>query len=285
MTATAGAPRDLALTGVPRGGTTLACRLLGQCRDSIALFEPMPVLELPAAANAALAGVREYFAETRQQLREHGYAPSKQHKGAVPDNLFAEPTGHGERASPVSHGLVRPLQPLSPDFTLVIKHNAAFAALLPELAATLPTLAIVRNPLAVLASWRSVPLPVRDGRLPAGEHLDPGLAARLAAEQDTVKRQLLALDWFFQRFAAHLPGAQVLRYEDIVEGQGEPLFTAAGLQPATPVAALSERNRSLRVDAQTAHRLLDALLDHPGAWRQWYAESDLRALLPASNGP
>ena len=33
--------RDLVLTGIPRGGTTLACRLLVFCDDSVALFEPL----------------------------------------------------------------------------------------------------------------------------------------------------------------------------------------------------------------------------------------------------
>ena len=32
---------DLALTGIPRGGTTLACRLLGQATGCVALFEPI----------------------------------------------------------------------------------------------------------------------------------------------------------------------------------------------------------------------------------------------------
>lgn len=285
MTAGGASLRNLALTGIPRGGTTLACRLLGQCQDSIALFEPMQVASLPRDVDDAVREVSDFFVEARRQLREHGVAPSKQHDGVVPDNPFAEPALAGERESLVTPGHVRPLNALSPQCTVVIKHNAAFCALLPNLAQTLPTLAIVRNPLAVLASWRSVPLPVRDGRLPAGERLDPALAGRLEAEPDLLRRQLHVLNWFFERFAAHLAAEQVLRYEDIIAGQGGPLFAAARLQPALTVAPLSERNSQLRVDTAAARELLAALLADEGAWRRWYRESELHALLAYAHAP
>lgn len=285
MTSEGASPRDLALTGIPRGGTTLACRLLGQCHDAIALFEPMPVQDLSRTADVALTEVRAFYAAARRQLREQGHAPSKQHAGVVPDNPFAEPARAGERELLATPGYVRPLHTLSPRCSLVIKHNAAFTALLPQLAQVLPTLAIVRNPLAVLASWRSVPLPVRDGRVPAGERLDHALATALDAQPDRLQRQLLVLEWFFQRFAEHLPAAQVLRYEDIIAGQGAPLFDAARLRPTAPIVPLSNRNSRLRVDAAAAQELLAALLASDGAWRRWYSEADLLALLSPASPP
>ena len=54
-------------------------------------------------------------------------------------------------------------KPLSARFTLLIKHNALFAALLPRLTESFPCLALVRNPLSVLASWQTVDLPVHPG--------------------------------------------------------------------------------------------------------------------------
>src|SRR5690606_38692646 len=141
-----------------------------------------------------------------RSLLAEGIAWSQQVDGQVPDNPFVSEAGaDGRRRHQVTRGLIRPGKPLSDAFTLVVKHNAAFTALLPALAERFDTWAIVRNPLAVLASWYSVELPVTQGRLPAGERLDPALAATLDAEPDVVSRQLRILDWLFSRYAAALP--------------------------------------------------------------------------------
>src|SRR3546814_6181629 len=89
--------RNIALTGVPRAGTTLACRLLGQCRDAVALFEPMAVLALPRAHDLALAQVLDFFADVRARVARDRTAPSKVRGGAVPDNLYGDTGSDGTR--------------------------------------------------------------------------------------------------------------------------------------------------------------------------------------------
>jgi hypothetical protein len=270
--------RDLALTGIPRGGTTLACRLLGLCDDTVALFEPMDVRRLPRQdRDGAADAIAGFFRDARAQLLHDGSAPSKQRDGQVPDNPFGARDDHGERQQQVSIGRLQlPALP-RPDFTLVVKHNAAFAALLPQLAARFETLAIVRHPLAVLASWNSVALPVRDGRVPAGERLDPALAQRLDATSDRTARQLLVLDWFFARFAHALPRERVLRYEDIVATQGDLLRERARLRGTSDVA-LAERNASALYRGTDVAALQRALVDHAGAWQAWYPPDEITAL-------
>ncbi|HEX5756905.1 MAG TPA: hypothetical protein VFY12_11210 [Arenimonas sp.] len=243
------------------------------------MFEPMVAANLPTAPQAAVAAIEAFFAECRERLFREAVAPSKQNEGRVPDNPFGEADAAGQRPLLATPGLLRATQPLGPRFTLVIKHNAAFTAVLPQLVASLPVLAVVRNPLAVLASWHSVPLPVREGRVPAGERLDPELARVLVSEPDRMRRQLHVLEWFFARFAMELDRAQVLRYEDIVAGQGAPLFAAAGLQPVGPVEALTIRNSRLRAPLPVLSAFAEALLAGQGSWRRWYDESELVRLL------
>lgn len=187
--------RNIVLTGVPRGGTTLACKLLQQCHETVALFEPMDVTALPNADRAqAIIEIADLFARVRVQALRDGTAPSKQVAGTVPDNLFAEePGADGQRRMLAAPGSIHLSPRPSDGFTLVIKHNAVFTALLPELAGQFQTLAIVRHPLSVLASWNSVDLPVSAGRLPAAERFDSVLAANLDAGQDRLTRQLCVL--------------------------------------------------------------------------------------------
>ena len=73
---------------------------------------------------------------------------------------------------------------LTPGFDLVVKHNALFTALLPDLLSAFPVYGIVRNPLAVLASWNAVNLPVKQGRIPA-ERSSPLHSSRSWIERQT----------------------------------------------------------------------------------------------------
>lgn len=264
--------KDIALTGVPRGGTTLACKLLGECHDTIALAEPIDVSRLSEHPRTAAKQVRDFFTETRRELLATGRAPGKLVAGEPTANFFGGEAAVGRRRSVAQHGQLVFAPPPAPGFTLVIKHNASFAALLPDLAAAIPTIALIRHPLPVLASWQTVELPVADGRIPAGERLDPALRARLGDVPDTLARQLLILDWFFARFAAASPSLAIVKYEDVVASGGQSLFDAAGVSGTSRV--LQDHNSSPLYRNADPARLAAALADFDGAWRTFYSAAD-----------
>lgn len=270
---------DTALTGVPRGGTTLACRLLGEAVDSVALFEPMPVDELPLPADAACDAVLDYFRGVRARIRRERRAPSRLHAGQVPDNPYTDRGPNTGRAWRVEPGEMVVAKPLTEHFHLLIKHNAAFMALLPLLTRRMPVLGVLRNPLAVLCSWHSVDLPVSHGRLPAGERLDPVLAQRLAAIPDVPTRQLLIIDWCFERLLRWLPPERLLRYEDIVADGGTSLLAAAGLVGVP--ADLRNRNASPQCERDQVARQAEALLRHGGPGVDAYGSTSIEALATA----
>lgn len=272
--------RDVALTGIPRGGTTLACRLLGTCKDTVSLFEPMDVMALPACDRAsAIDAIDAFFSATREGLVASGRAPSKQSGGRVPDNPYGARDGHGRRAALVERGWIH-VGPPTPGFTLVVKHNAAFTALLPELAERLDTYAIVRNPVAVLASWHSLELPVSSGRAPAGERFDTQLQRRLDRTPDVTTRQLVLMDWFFEHYARCLPPERVIAYEHVVGSAGAVLVESVGLV-AGDLQALSNRNANPIYESGSLHPAFDALLQADGAWLTRYSRAELEAAAAA----
>lgn len=270
--------RNIVLTGVPRSGTTLCCKLLGQATDTVALFEPMPVHELPLQRQDAVEQVREFFATSRRRLLETGEAVSQQIGGQVPDNPFGDARAEGgARFRLAELGNIAIGKPLSTDFTLVVKHNAAFTALLPELGEAFDCYAVIRNPLAVLASWNSVDLPVAMGRMPAGERLDPLLAERLDAEPDLLRRQLCLLDWIYGRFAASVPPENMLRYEQVVGSNARVLGEVTGV--AVPPSALVSRNASSLYDPDACRRYAEGLMAQEGAWWHFYDAADVGCAL------
>ena len=207
------------LTGLPRAGTTLCCHILNTYPNVLALHEPMTPSDFDPALGrvAAVAQIADFAQQCRTSALRDGVVVSRQKDGKVPDNPVAQAMGEGGlRPMDVSLGQIDVRHQLHDEnFTLVTKHNALFTALLPELNSSLPVYGIVRNPLAVLASWNQVDLPVNQGHIPAGEMFDPALKALLAETSDRLQRQLHILEWFCRQYAEHL-GERILRYEDFV---------------------------------------------------------------------
>src|SRR5213079_2951816 len=138
-----------------------------------------------------------FCAESRKSLLEEGFAISKHVSGKVRDSSTAVERG-GKRSRQTEHGRIEIDKPLSKEFTLAIKHPAAFTALLEPLSKRFECFAIVRNPLATIASWNSLDwLPLKDGHLPVGEKLDVDLAGDLARIADVMDRQIHILEWFY----------------------------------------------------------------------------------------
>src|SRR5438105_8697429 len=284
------AMRNVLITGTPRSGTTLLCSLLNKLPDTVALHEPMNVWEFPKCPDAGtIANVIEGFcAETRRSLHEHGYAMSKHVGGHIPDNVAADQVNRsGTRLRHTEHGPVHVEKPLSPDFVLAIKHPVAFTALLETLSQRFECFAIIRNPLATLASWNSLAwLNVKNGHAPIGEKLDSQLQRDLAAEPDAIERQLQILDWFYQRFRRFLPERALIKYEDLVSSRGREL---AKFFPSAEEfdENLSSKNVNKFYDRALMIELGERLLRRQGILWDYYSKQDVEKLMAqaSANAP
>lgn len=271
---------DVILTGLPRSGTTLTCHLLNKLADTVALHEPMDVVALGRTAGAAAAcdEVARFLADTRHSLLTTGTAVSKHAAGQVPANSVGDKQADAQRKSIVARGSIEIDKPLSPGFLLCIKHPSAFTALLDGLRGRFRCYGIVRNPLAVLASWNSVQMPVGQGHIPAAEDLDAGLKAALAGIPDVAGRQLHLLDWFFSKYQPLQAQGAVIRYEEVIASGGRVL------QAVTPAAAelgepLTEKNANKQYDREAMRVLGRRLLESEGAWWDFYSREDVERLL------
>lgn len=277
------------LTGLPRGGTTLACELLNRLPDVRALDEPMDPNDLLRAAardggrsldaGCIRAGIERFAAEQRSSILDRGVALTLHVAGRVLGARLSEDRGgDGLRTAMARRSEIPVDPPASRDFTLVIKHPVAFTALLPILLERFPVLAIVRNPLAVLASWESVPFPHREGRLGLRSIVAPEIALRLEAIEDRSERQLVLLNWFFECYAATLPRERVIRYEDIVATGG------AALAPIAPGAGglqtqLQSRNTAAVYDRAHMRDMGRLLLERDGAHWLFYTPEEVREVM------
>jgi len=280
------AMRNVLITGTPRSGTTLLCSLLNKLPNTVALHEPMNVWQFPDCPDAmAIADAIDRFCtDTRKSLLEKGVAVSKHVGGLIPDNVAADQVNRsGTRLRHTEHGPVRIDKELTDEFALAIKHPVAFTALLDTLSKRFECVAIVRNPLSMLASWNSLAwLNVKNGHAPIGEKLDPQLRQALAAEPDVFERQIQIVEWFYKRFRKFLPEDAVIKYEDVIQSRGREL---AGFFPEA--GALNEglvsKNVNKFYDRALMLELGEKLLRRSGVIWDFYSKSDVEKLLAQVN--
>ena len=263
------------LSGIPRSGSSLCCRLAGELPNTVGLSEPIRQDTFKGAdtREAACRRINEFAVQARARIQAEGLAPSVQVDGRLDDDMVSQHPSDSLRQRRARQGEIAVRKPLSSDFTLLIKHNALFAALLPTLAQSFHCLALVRNPVAVLASWQTVDLPVNRGRIPIGERFDPDLCNALSDVPDTLRRQVIVLNWFFAAYGERLDSGHILRYEDLVSSGGTALFRLIGKATVPPVS-LENRDGSLLYRRVSPDVLLAALIEAGGAWSDYYSVAE-----------
>ena len=261
---------EILLTGIPRSGTTLACSLLDQVEDCVALVEPLDMEALLRCEGKAERHryIRDFMRQVRSDVAQGKGVPRRIAPGAT--NTFATVAGsEGRRGALIGSAQETQVERrLSPDFTLVLKHPNAFAALLRELREAFRCYALIRHPLAVLGSWSSLDHQLSAGHAPMAERFDPALQQRLAGIDDALERQLHLLDWYYRQFDEWLPIANILRYEDVVATQGRMLNC---IHPGASRLRepLQSRNHSALYDAAHRERAAERL-------RRWPEHAALR---------
>jgi len=271
-------PRNIILTGLPRSGTTLACSLLGQLPEVVALHEPMKPMKISDLSGPEFVDrVIEFFDAMRQQIKTEGTAVSKSQEGRVPRNPLGDRVIDGQRVKNVDGNIIAVGNVTTQRFDLCMKHPAMFTARLPVLAEVFDCYAIVRNPLSVLLSWSDSGMAHGDGHSPAAESHDPELAALLRKLPDVLDRQIALVDYMFARYRDILPD-RTIRYEDVISTGG------AALSAVLPAAKsldeeLSSRNHRLVEKNPDTLRIARRLLEDAEACWFFYDRSDVLSMV------
>ncbi|WP_438865002.1 sulfotransferase domain-containing protein [Neptunicella sp.] len=216
------------VTGIPRSGTTLCCKLLNQRSDVIALHEPINPSSFSKSISPNQAVVEiQHQIEGFNHAIQHGLPFSHGAQGGLDiDNPVGNEQQRGIRQVVAKRGKIQLAPRLAKSYQLVVKQNALFTALLPLLSKNYPIVCIVRNPVDVLLSWMTVDLPVNRGHIPAGERFSPELREMLRGK-DCLQRQLTIYQWFINQFSQS--GLSIVRYEDVIHSNGAVLDKAIGL--------------------------------------------------------
>ncbi|MFG1425995.1 sulfotransferase [Roseixanthobacter glucoisosaccharinicivorans] len=265
---------DILLTGMPRSGTTLVVALLGRQPDTIALAEPIQ-LNPHGDRHRAVDEIAEFVVQTRAAAIANKPIPTKHVDGYIIDNWVEPPRqdGHLRKVLEQRSELLFD-KPLSDNFTLIVKHPAEFTALADLLVKRFTLYAIVRDPMAVMAAWQTVNMPVNRGHMPMAEAFAPELKRRLAGIKDRLVGQATLIEWQLRTYLT-LPAGRVLRYEDITAEPSSALecFGTSGLMLPS-LAAYDPVERYTGVDFHALYRALEPLLGlivqfYPNFEQEW----------------
>lgn len=261
---------DVILTGIPRSGTTLAAALIDGLPDSVCLNEPGWQVARPRGTPGEFARfVAGDFTRLRQALLAGKPVPDRRgESGEAVTNYYRAQNGRQEntfRIAPFS----RP--DLSPDFTLAVKHNGPYLAILPELAELrrFTIIAIVRHPVEVIHSWRSLDLPISRGEMPGAAPYWPELAAIIAGPMELLEKQVRLYDLMCRRIDAMRDRIHIIPYEKLVK---EPalLSRAAGIDAAPKPGLVGRPSRQMPPEAHA--KIAAALSTHGEHYRRFYPE-------------
>ena len=262
------------LTGVPRSGTTLCCYLLNQYENTVALHEPIKPELFVGTRQEALGLIREFSDAARSRLLEKKTIITKQRNGKLPTNPVKD--DHGAlRKEAVDLGIIKINKALDEKFTLFVKHNALFTALLEELVDDFDVYALVRNPMSVLVSWHTVDLPVHFGQLPMGEKFDESLSSQLEDAASILQKQLTILAWFYKRYDHLIESSRIIRFEDVLSSEGSVLQSI--FNHSSEKIHFDREERANRLSLASLKQLHHGLLSHGSVAEPFYSSSEIDA--------
>lgn len=265
--------RNVILTGIPRSGTTLCCKILLEVENQIALNEPIAAHHFKSKLTPEKV-VENSFVTYRKQLLKNQAVPVRTKAGKITDNAYS--TDNKTRKKVLERTLVKFDKNLNSDFTLILKHCAEFTLILDKLVKNYECFAIVRNPLSVLASWHSVDVPVSKGRVSKSEILNSDFHFQLEKIKTLKDKQIFILNWYFSQYST-LKSTNIIKYEHVISTQGNALSVISGKDTIFS-ENLNNRNKNKLYDKKVMSDYLKILLEYSdGAFLNYYSFEEIES--------
>lgn len=264
--------------GVPRSGSTLSCSILNKYINTLALLEPMEPSKIDSKLGKykAVKYINDFIIDTRNDVLNFSRVQTRHKDGVIPTNPLSNKLSKELRKNIVKVGKIDLVKEYNKDFTLIIKHNALFTALVDELSNFFTCYGIIRNPLSVLSSWNSVDLPVNDGHIPAGEKFDNELKKKLSLMTNKYDRQIVILNWFFSKFDKYLKKDNIIKYEDIIETNGKVFDSISYSAISNDIfEELSSKNNSNLYKYVNIDVLYEKLINSEGLYWKYYTKKSV----------
>lgn len=273
--------QNVLVTGIPRAGTTLLGALLDSLPNTVCLSEPpwhwhrstggqLDIGPDPTGEVFAKWLVGD-FIDLRRKLVDGESVRDRRSEINQPFTNYHSARSSAEQKKHSALQLRNfSLASLDAQFTLAIKHNGPYLTALGPLVDLeyFSIIGMVRNPVDVIHSWRSLNLPVSRGMMHDAARCWPEMA-EATKSANTLKRQVMIYDLICKRLHAYRDRISILRYEDVIR---DPSRVARVMNsPSQPDPGIIDRpSRSV---SEKEHALItDAFSKYARHYRFFYAE-------------
>ncbi|RSL29028.1 hypothetical protein D7Z54_33405 [Salibacterium salarium] len=214
--------RDLIVTGIPRGGTTLTAALVDSLSNSICLSEPdWQVYWLRKTTNPNEITnllTQDYVNLRKKVINKMPIEDRRRPDGSTPTNYYSNDKkgkrirGHGFSKQPTVFDMK------NKDFLLGIKHCTLYSVILPHLIKTnkFSILAVTRHPVPTLLSWNSVNKFCKN-KVQLVESHWPDLKKIIHSRDHKFNKQARIYDLYCRQYLQHQKDIQLIKYEDLVK--------------------------------------------------------------------
>jgi len=260
--------KNVLITGIPRSGTTLLTSTVHQIPNCVAFGEPIQLKALKKTSDSPEAyahRLADLLETLRRQILNGVPLP---HRFDIASQQIASNYYRRVKTSNAYQGETtfeireEVFEVQSENFTLCLKSNEQFTACLEALLtlAGVTIIAVIRNPVACILSWRSLKIPVSSGRLKAVERLAPELR-KLKKIDDVLFRQVKIVDWFCAKFYNHRDKINIIAYEDFIQ-YPEVLRKFVNVPKDHVFAKHQSMNKRPEYNLQEEQRIRDYLKHH-----------------------
>ena len=262
--------KNIILTGVPRSGTSLLTKLISKQPNTLCFSEPSWIKEIRFEGQTAKQFTQALSLKLntiREDIRKGNPIELTVKKGTtqLPDNYYLrDKEGMTNLKQTISVFIEH-----SDDLLICVKANTIFTATLNKLICdeSWDIFAVIRDPLYVLMSWRSLNIPVSKGKIKIGELYSEYLR-QAVLEKDLLVRQVKILDWFYKTYYQH--NCQTIPYELLVD---EPAKILSKITKTFCISqTLSSSNSSHRYDSNEKSTIINALKSYCFFVQKYYNE-------------
>ncbi len=249
------------ITGIPRSGTSLVTKLISMQENTICFSEPIWLRDIrhdKQTTEEFSNKLKEKVEFIRGEIKKGNPVELTVKRGSkeLPDNYY-----HRSKNSIINlKHTIKVFVEYTHDLKICIKSNALFTACLSSLKEnnTWDIVTVIRDPLYILLSWKSLDIPISKGKIMIGEIYSKKVR-EIVKEPDLIIRQIKILDWFFMQYSVNK--AKIIKYEDIVLTPQDIIENILNRKSHVD-AAFSSSNNINRYKSKELKRLIYKLRQH-----------------------
>lgn len=258
------------ITGIPRSGTSLFTSLISKESKTLCFSEPIWLKDIRSSSTCCQSfseNLENKFNLLRKDISQNKPINLTLKKGSLelPENYYKR---INDKEINLKNNVSCRLPKHYSNYDFFVKSNTQFTACLKQLKLRgfKNIYCIIRDPIAVLMSWRSLNIPISRGSIKIGELYSKEIR-KIVTEKHLLIKQVKILDWFFKQY--YINDSNIIKYEELISKPKEVFANSLNMEYKNPVQ-LKSQNTNAAYNLDDIDLLSDAISKHGVYMKKFY---------------